>query len=62
MVSAWVTDARLQLTVQAFIARTAGGAGFRGVTKCSNVENQDQRRDERRHRRGLPAPLPRITS
>ncbi len=40
-----VTHASFQLTVQAFIARTTGGPGFRGVTDVQHGQVWDQRRD-----------------
>ena len=52
-----ITDTRFQLTVQTFIARTAGGPGFRGVTEMQQGQVGDQRRNERRHGGGFTRPV-----
>ena len=52
-----ITDTRFQLTVQTFIARTAGGPGFRSVTEMQQGQVGDQRRNERRHGGGFTRPV-----
>ena len=48
-----ITDTRFQLTVQTFIARTAGGPGLRGVTEMQQGQVGNERRHKRRHRGGF---------
>ncbi len=52
-----VTHAGTQLAVQAFVARTAGGARFGGVTEVQQRQVGDQCGDEGRHGGGLPRPV-----
>ncbi|GDU60837.1 hypothetical protein ExPUPEC61_03431 [Escherichia coli] len=52
-----ITDTRFQLTVQTFIARTAGGPGFRSVTEMQQGQIGDKRRNERRHGGGFTRPV-----
>ena len=48
-----ITDTRFQLTVQTFIARTAGGPSFRGVTEVQQCQVRNERRNKRRHGGGF---------
>ncbi len=52
-----ITDARFQLTVQAFIAGAARCARFGGVTEVQQGQVRDQRRHEGRHGGGFTRPV-----